>query len=311
MIILKFFQFIFILGIIFLFVFLISNQNYIVYDNDFKRELLAYQKKEIYDICMTIPYVGKDTLEKLSLLKNESLNQNLSFSYYDIDNKFSFSCTGEKVYYGASIIKLLEANYLFREALNGNLDLSQTLTYSLKHKKPFSLKMQDYHVGDKVSILDLISYAISVSDNTAHEMLYDFIGLNNLKQYALHLGITLSINSLEHYGNLTSDDGLKILQDTYSIMTEKKEYFDILSKFMDNDYYNSLNFGEQRFYHKYGITDSFYHDIGISARYPYLISIFTMQAYHDYQGIVSDMSKKIYQIYKENLIEKRLYCSNV
>lgn len=271
-------------------------------------EIKSSHSKE-YEICMKTPFIAKSTEKLIESLLQKYENMEISFYFKDINNEYIIHKDENKIYYGASIIKLLEANYLINEAIKGNINLENLLTLEEKHILKYSKEMEKYKVGDKISIKDLISYMLSVSDNTAHEIIYEFIGIDNLKNYALSLGISLTISDIEHFGDLTAKDGYKIILETYKIINENNNYSELLQKALKNNYYNSLNFSNIFFLHKYGLTEEYYNDIGIYLnKNPYLLSVFTGYGLSDYQKIVSKLSKQIYAIYKNNLSQKEIYC---
>jgi len=265
--------------------------------------------QQVYDTCMEDSYKSDLLDKKINDLIQEYSNSFLSFSFYEPYNNYSYDLQENKLYYGASLIKLLEANFLLQESLNGNISLSEKLSFCSKHIMPHSLFMENKSVGEEISLSDLIYYSLSLSDNSAHEMIFEYIGVDHLKSYAQQLGVTLSINDIEHFGNLTANDGMKILQETYRILSKNTIESNILKNALSNDYYNSLNFLDIPFLHKYGLYDDYYHDIGIYFdEVPYMISIFTLAGNSDYFHLVQDLSQKIYDIYLFNLQEKRSYC---
>lgn len=266
----------------------------------------------VYLECMNNPFYSENT----KLLVEEFINiyqkENIGLYYTDIKNQYSITLHETTNFYGASLIKLLDATYFLRKAMNNEVNLDEKIVYQSKHISDYSLGMENYQIGDEIPIRELIKYAISYSDNTAHEMLYEFIGLDNLKQYARSLGITLTIDEKEHFGYMTADGTNKMLEEAYNIISSNTEFGELLSLAMDNDYYNSLNFSEVRFQHKYGYYASAYNDIGIyNTENPYFISILTPYGYQDYQEKVQTISQKIYDIYLANEKEKEAYCKDL
>lgn len=286
---------------------------------ELKKEQLEKEKERIrkqrlqetiYQNCLKEPFVSEETEEEMLKIIEEYQDKKISFSFKEIENEYELTLRDQEVYYGASIIKLLESVYLIEKAIEGKINLEEELVYEKRHISDYSSGMEKYEVGDKISLKELIYYSISVSDNTAHEIIYEYIGIENLKEYAKNMNINLTINENEHFGNLTAEYGIKILEKAYKIIKLDNEYSSLLLESMDNDYYNSLNFKTNAFLHKYGYTEPYYNDIGIYyAKYPYLISVFTMCADEDYKTIVSELSEKIYNIYQNNIKEKIKKCT--
>jgi len=279
------------------------------YEERYQFNELRLRQNEAYSTCMKTPFKSLHTDSLIQELLKEYQNEPISFSFYDVKNDYGILLNETDSYYGASIIKLLESLYLINHAMAGEISLSDTLIYKKEHISDYSLELEKYSLGASISLKDLIFYSISVSDNTAHEMLYEYIGVENLKSYASFLGISLTINDMEHFGYLTASDGMKILKEAYRILKLKNSYSDLLFASMNNTYYNSLNFLGTTFLHKYGLTEPYYNEVGIySAENPYLLSLFTRWGYSNYSNKVTSFSEKIFEIYQSNLEEKEQHC---
>ena len=261
---------------------------------------LTYQK------CLTNSFISLNTKQEVQQLFKEFPLNDYALYFWDIKNNFKIIKNENQKFYGASLIKLLEAIYLIQK----KVDLSNTVTYQPKHKKMDSLKLQNYPYGSQLSLQTLIFYALSVSDNTAHEMLLDYIGISNLKQYAQSLGINLTINSYEHYGALSVKESFLILQETYKIIIANNKYSQLLYQAMNNQYYNSLTFNNLNMLHKYGLSQNYYHDIGIYLERDnqYLICIMTNQKYQPSPNFITEIHQRIYALYNQNNQDKQNFC---
>ena len=70
--------------------------------------------------------------------------------------------------------------------------MDDTLTYTKKYRMGASAYMKEISYGTNVSLRDLVKYSITASDNTAHKMIVDYIGVSTLKEYGKSLGATLT-----------------------------------------------------------------------------------------------------------------------
>ena len=282
-----------------------------------EEERIKKEKEEKYQTCLTKKYEESELTNELLSKKNEidtyikTNNYKASVLYEDIQTGFNYKYNTDTVYYGCSLIKIVDALYLINQAILGNVNLdTETVTYTRNYVRSFSSGMEKRKIGEQVSLRDLITYAISVSDNSAHMMLFDFIGLEKIREFANSINVKTSISYSDKFGNLRAIDGYNILKEAYRILSLHNEYSEFLEKIMHNEYYNYLNFDDVEFLHKYGYSDRYYNDIGIyNGENPYLISVFTRYAYDDYQNIVKTLSKKIYNIYEQNFNEKKEYCN--
>ena len=105
---------------------------------------------------------------------------------------------------------------------------------------------------------------------------------------------------------------------TYQLLTEEidnliiNEDYKTIKDSMINNNMNSLNFDNVLINHKYGWYESTYHDVGFyDSDNPYVIAVLTTSGNGDYNYIVNDISKKIYNIYSKNLELKKEFCSQI
>ena len=149
---------------------------------------------------------------------------NVSIIYYILQNGYTYRYRSKVVYYGASLIKTLDALYVYEK------------------------------LYDRDDLKPLVEKAITVSDNTAHRQLVDAIGINNLRQYGEYLGAKycLTKSDTDYYANTNAEDQLlymKYLWDFINNTEKGKE----LKLFFINDYYNYLTFDKNiPVMHKYG-----------------------------------------------------------
>ena len=280
-------------------------------ERKFEEQRILEEKKKVYNECLNTPYKDESVDTMFTELISE-LDNNVSIYFEEINNEYSFTYNENKTQYAASIIKLFEASYLIENARNGNINLDDTITYTSNYASIAGLKLRTRTVGEEITIRDLLDYSVSVSDNGAHIMLSDYIGVNTLKEYAQNtLNATLTINESDRYGYLTVTDTNKLLKHIYDLIQIDDEYTNLLVTAMNNTYYNGLNFDNITFLHKYGYYGSYFNNIGIyNSNNPYLISIFTLYGNPDQGALnkVSELNKKIYNIYNTNLELKEEYC---
>lgn len=227
-----------------------------------------------------------------------------SILYENLDLGYSYSYNPSKVYYAASTIKTLDALYLYTKSYNEGLDLDQTITYTSKYLISDSDGVKQHKVGDHISLRELVSYAIRYSDNAAHAMLIDYIGLNNLKEFGLSLGAKYTLYGSDTFGSITALDAevyLKYLDNlintTNDLGLELKENF-IYSK------HNDLKLVGIDAATKYGYYGAYFHNIGIvydESRY--LLAVLTTEASGNFDNKIKDINSKIYYLH-------RLYYTN-
>lgn len=274
------------------------------------------EKEEKYNQCLVKEVEVTEVTEEIVKLQNELNfvleNYNVSVYYEDLNSGFDYKYNENEVIYGASLIKLVDALYLY----DNDIDFNNTMKYESKYIKASSKGMDSRTVGEEVSLLDLMKYSLTVSDNTAHVMLVDYIGYNNLRDYGRSLGASAILNGVggEKYGNQTANDTNIYLKRAYEIMTEENDG-NYLREFMSNDYQNHLLLDNKvDVAHKYGSYSSYFHNIGIVFdENPYTISILTHHGNGNYKEIIKNIHKKINEIHltfrdnRKTLCYKEIY----
>jgi len=297
------------------------------------------KKEKAYDACLISPYKEEEKTEELTKAINEidnlikNNNYRVSVYFENLETGLIYTYDADKVYYGCSLIKLVDALYLINKASNPDnpyfvnetntdnvtkkLDLDEEkIIYENKYIAGYSSGLAKHKIGDKVSLRDLINYAISVSDNSAHLMLIDYIGFNNLKNYGLALGGKVILTGGDKFGNQTARDTNIYLKEAYKIISENKDYGPFLLEIMDNEDHNAFNKEGIKIYHKYGSWDINFHDIGLNLEgSPYAISIFTTHAYSNYTEVIQNIHDKVRELndtfnkYRENKCYEEIYNS--
>lgn len=266
-----------------------------------QKEERKKEQEELYNVCLNREFQEEELTENLLAMQNNIssyIRENqyqVSVFYEDLITGFTYSYNPSTVYYGCSLIKLVDAIYLINKAIEGKINLdTETVIYTEEYVKPYSSGMAKRKFGEKVTLRDLITYAISVSDNSAHLMLLDYIGFSNLKEYGQNLGAKVILTGGDNFGNQTAEDMNIYLKEAYRIMNENEEYGTFLKSIMDNNERNAFNTDTIKIYHKYGSYGDNYHDVGLSLEnYPYAISILTLHENSGYKEIIQDIHERV------------------
>ena len=253
-----------------------------------------------------VPEEVKNSLNDLETDLNSYMSKyNIGFKYQEKTLDYELSSKSSQVFYGASLIKLVDAIYL----LDNDIDLSLTKKYESKYRIPFSDKMAKRSIGEDISLNDLMNYAISVSDNTAHLMLIDYIGFSKLQEYGKNLGGKVILQGGDKFGNQTADDMMIYLNRAYELINTKDNGH-LLKEAMLNTEVNYLNFDDVVLGHKYGSWDVYFHDVGIYfSDKPYLIAVLSTSDKN--KNVVTEISKKVYNIHNTLINNKTNYCKNI
>lgn len=229
-------------------------------------------KKNIYLTTITNKGIINQYIKELDTYFSK---YNVSIGYLNLKNGFTYTYKPNTIYFGASLIKTVDAMYLYEKNILNN---------NLKNK---------------------IKKAISVSDNSAHEYLVNYIGIKKLKEYASSIGVTnLNCNS-KFYCNTTVNDQINILIHLNNLIKKLENGSELKSYFI-NKYINYLSYDKTYTnLHKYGNTSPYFHDVGIfDTDNPYIIVVLTkenIKTEKNVANLIRNISLKINKL--NNLVE--------
>ena len=269
------------------------------------------ERPVLYEECLARPLDENDKNEIVINAENELTNYladnyDVSLIYEDLSLGFSYSYNPDEVYYAASTIKSLGALYIYTKAASGEINLDGTVKYTSKFVWGSSREMKNHKLGEEISLRTLVEYSITVSDNSAHQMLVSYIGKNNLKEFGRSLGAEYTLYGSDNFGHITATDAIVYMKAINDFINNNGELgLELKSYFVEADQ-NGLKFEDLGIEaaHKYGEYAPYYHDIGIVYdENPYVIAILTTEKSGDYQGKIKDINKRVNDLHK-------LYYSN-
>lgn len=193
---------------------------------------------------------------------------NVSIGYYNLITGKTYLYDENKIYYGASLIKTLDAIYLY----DNNL-----VTSDLK---------------------DYIEAAIERSDNDAHYYLINYIGKNNLKDYGISLGAKYTLYGNDNYGSTNVIDQMIYMKKLFALSKNNDE----LRNLFINNYGNYMQIDGVINMHKYGYYGKYYHDVGIFFDdEPYVLVILTEHGNNNEKDVINDISNLMYKYHRNVL----------
>lgn len=238
----------------------------------------------------------------------------ISILYKELGTGYTYGYRVDQTYYAASTIKSLGAIYLYEKAYLGEVNLDDTMTYTKKYRMGASAYMKEISYGTNVSLRDLVKYSITASDNTAHKMIVDYIGVSTLKEYGKSLGATLTHLNNDLFGYINVNDAYIYMNKLNELILESGELGQELRSYFVNDDQNGLDFKELDIEaaHKYGQYENIYHDIGIVYdEHPYIITILTNHGRGDFVNIIRDINGRVNQLHDLYINNRKNYCENL
>ncbi len=268
-----------------------------------------------YDDCLARSYDITAESEEIKKYKTSldsyfKANYVASIYYEEEARGFSYHYNQDAIYYAASTIKMLVAIYIYDQVINDKLDLNKTITYQSKYVLNDSRKTKEHRIGAKISLKELVNYAITVSDNSAHAMLVDYIGFQKLKAYGQSLGAKYTLTGGDKYGQITVGDAevyLKKLNELFANPTYGEELKEIF--ILADQNYLSIADKEIVSAHKYGEYYAVYHDIGIVYdQYPYYIAILTNSGIVNNEDLITNINAKVYDLHELYIANQQTKC---
>ncbi len=245
-----------------------------------------------YQKCLELEYDEKMNTEefnnKLKKIEENLKAQNVSLLFNSYYKDFRYTFQADRDYYGASLYKLVDINYMIEDSNN-----------------------KGYSLSSKPVVKSWMERILNVSSNEAHNKLAAQIGLENLRNYAKNLGAK-HVMDYRYFGNLDVYDVEVYMNNIYRLMNLNNDNSNFLKKWMNNPNQNSLNINEVSYYHKYGMYNEFYHNAGIAiSDKPYLIIVLSYTRFLDEKAIFNKISRDFYNLNLELENNQITYCQNL
>ena len=213
----------------------------------------------------------------------------------------------------ASVIKIPIMVAAFRLRNEGRLDFSEEIEIRPEHKKPSCGALTYMHDGLKVTVLDLVTLMIIVSDNTATNLMIDLLSVDRVNQTMAELGIPGICLRRKLFEPELSRQGIQntITARGVGILLTKMAQGQLLGGEADKKMMEIL--GDQRlngklpFFlhsmdvelaHKTGEDDGTTHDVGvIFAKQPFVVCMLSNDVdVPAFERIMQDAALELYEI---------------
>ncbi len=230
-------------------------------------------------------------------IKEETNNfgQETGLIIKDLSTGWTIAVNEDKLFPSASLVKVPIMATIFSLSAEKGLNLEQRLVLSNKCKVLGSGLIKDYAAGTKFNIDYLIEVMITESDNTAANMLIDYLGIEPLNNYFKKLGLSntniarkmMDFKSRqEGIENFTSArDVAYLLEEIYNDKLINKDFsrkcLEILKKQKARDRIPAKLPSDAVVAHKTGLEKGVCHDVGIvfTPRGDFLICVLTRHNY--------------------------------
>ncbi len=226
----------------------------------------------------TLGIENEETLQILSELFNEADTANAAVYCYDRDSGKAFCSDSEVTFHTQSTIK---APYIMAILCslgdNAASGMQEQLILRQIQIKDGMGTVKNSPVGTSFSVRDLMTRAITISDNTAYQMLYDRYGDAPFNALAQQTGISARLNGSQFCYCSAEEMGYLFRAIWENDYPEKEFLLELLSATQNNFLISSALPG-RKIAHKYGLATGMgdCHDAAIVyGEHPYLLVIFS------------------------------------
>lgn len=219
----------------------------------------------------------------------------------------------DEIFPAASLIKIPILVHLLLETQTGNIHLNEELKLHEKDKVGGSGILFELHEGISLTILDLATLMIIVSDNTATNMLMDKLGMEKIQKTTASLGLQKTILGRKMMvapndppANFTTPGEMFLLLKKLiagEILTSKTKdlALSILFKQQYNEKIPLLLPKGIRVAHKTAEISGVRHDCGIIEQggKQLIVCLLTKNLSNELQGdrILAELSRELYHVY--------------
>lgn len=257
----------------------------------------------------------KEKIAEINNFFNEN-EQYFSFLYKDIYTGFTVSYNADAPIFTASTIKAPAMIYLYEQASQGKIDLTEELTYTKNYYSEGSgfLKSQDFNTSYNIDTL--INYSIYYSDNAAYAMLMNKYKRENMLEFWQSLGTKYIYTYNTIWGITSANDASIYMQELYNFYLENDEYGNkLMNYFKRADWKMITNKnGEYNTASKGGWSNKSFHDVAIVfEENPYILVIMsnTGEDYNSYTYLFKNASKLIGELHSSYWEYKMRKCDEI
>ena len=246
---------------------------------------------------------------------DQNLDGVLGIAILDLTSGKKFLLHGDQVFPQASSIKIAVLAELYRRAQSGKLKLTDMYTVQSSDLVADSTIMNGLTPGvTKITLRDLATMMVAVSDNSATNVLIDRVGMANVNTFLDSLGLTHTRLRRKMMDLKAASEGRENISSPQEMMTLLENLYrgKVLNQEMTDDFFKMLSTHKSSFIprdlpedlkiaNKPGELEGVRNDSGVvfvESR-PYVICVMTTYLLHERDGeeAITKISAATYQMF--------------
>ena len=203
----------------------------------------------------------------------EPRKKSVSIYFYDINSGFEYVLNPGAHYPIASTVKIPFCTLIYERIAAGELDPETVLTYEERHffEGTGEIVLGDF--GQEYTVSQLLSLAITISDNVAYEMLRDVLNWDDFSQYLAENGCTHEQDIRRYKQKICSESAGAYGRILARFLRSDSEYAEVFKTDLSNTRLKML-VSDYPIYRKYGWAGYSFHDIAyVDAPRPYILAV--------------------------------------
>jgi beta-lactamase class A len=246
---------------------------------------------------------------------DRSLDGVMGVAIEDLSSKQTFFLQPDEVFPQASSIKIAVLAELYRQAQQGKLKLTDLYTVQKSDLVQDSDIMNGLTPGvTRITLRDLATMMVAVSDNSATNVLIDRVGMNNVNSLLDSLGLSHTRLRRKMMDVKAAGEGRENVSTPREMMTLLEALYlgKVLNKEMTDDFFTMLSTHKQssiprdlpagvRIANKPGELEAVRNDSGVIflENRPYILCVMTTYLRHEHDGedAISKISLSTYRMF--------------
>jgi beta-lactamase class A len=246
---------------------------------------------------------------------DKNLDGVLGIAIVDLTDSHQYFLHADEVYPQASSIKIAVLAELYRQAQQGKLKLTDSYTVTASDLVPDSDIMGGLTPGvTKLTLRDLATMMVAVSDNSATNVLIDRVGMDNVNSLMTSLGLQHTLLRRKMMDLKAAGEGRENVSTPREMATLLEQLYrgKVLNKEMTDDFFKVLSTHKDSWIPRYlpeglkmankpGSLEGVRNDSGVIflEHRPYIICVMTTYLRHESDGedAIARVSQSAYRMF--------------